>query len=269
MSVFDKKSAPTTFAEALLGDLTLETMGLTEEVIVEPTPVLTERALVLESFARFAEEKIAESPEGVVKFPGGEIVKREDPAAVPLDRRFAERSLWEQHQRERMGARTWDTLTKGKSAPLVLFIGEALREESVLEQPIEAIRPEFLLSFIPPVADLFQKMVHAMKLTQSEYVLMALKDQSGEKTPEELLEDISWWSPRFVVPLGAQACQAILGQRERLASVHGKFYPVPRLTTLSTQVAPLFHPSVIASNANMKKSTWTDMQKIMQALGKA
>jgi hypothetical protein len=34
------------------------------------------------------------------------------------------------------------------------------------------------------------------------------------------------------------------------------------------QVAPLFHPSVIASNINMKKSTWADMQKIMQALGK-
>lgn len=269
MSLFDKKPAPTTFAEALLGDLTLESMGIEEDTTPVAAPVLTERALVLESFTRFAEEKIAESPEGVVKFAGGEIVKREDPAAVPLERRFADRGAWEQQQRERLGSRTWDALTNGKTAPLVLFVGEALREESVLDQPIEAIRPEFLLSFIPPVADLFQKMVQAMKLTQSEYVLMALKDQSGEKTPEELLEDISWWSPRFVVPLGAQACQAILGQRERLASVHGKFFPVPRLTSLSTQVAPLFHPSVIASNTNMKKSTWADMQKIMQALGKA
>ena len=268
MSVFDKKPAPTTFAEALLGDLTLESMGLKEDVAPEPAPVLTERALVLESFTRFAEEKIAESPEGVVKFPGGEIVKREEPLTPPLENQFSDRSSWEQHQRQRLGAKTWDALTAGKSAPLVLFIGEALREESILEQPIEAIRPEFLLSFIPPVADLYQKMVQAMKLTQSEYVLMALKDQSGEKTPEELLEDISWWSPRFVVPLGAQACQAILGQRERLASVHGKFFPVPRLTSGGIQVAPLFHPSVIASNTNMKKSTWADMQKIMQALGK-
>lgn len=268
MSVFDKKPAPTTFAEALLGDLTLESMGLTDDVVAAPPPVLTERALVLESFTRFAEEKIAESSEGVVKFPGGEILKRDDPAAVPLERRFADRAAWDQHQRERHGARTWHELASGKAAPLVLFIGEALREESVLEQPIEAIRPEFLLSFIPPVADLFQKMVQAMKLGHGEYVLMALRDQSGEKTPEELLEDISWWAPRFVVPLGAQACQAILGQRERLAMVHGKFFPVPRLPG-TTQVAPLFHPSVIASNTNMKKSTWVDMQKIMQALGKA
>jgi hypothetical protein len=269
MSVFDKKPVPTTFSEALMGDLTLESMGLSEDVPLAPAPVLTERALVLESFTRFAEEKIAESPEGVVKFPGGEILKRDDPAAVPLERRFADRAAWEQHQRERLGARSWDTLTLGKSAPLVLFIGEALREESILEQPIDAIRPEFLLSFLPPVADLFQKMVQAMKLAQSEYVLMALTDKSGEKTTEELLEDISWWAPRFVVPLGARACQAILGQRERLATVHGKFYPVPRCPSDSIQVAPLFHPSVIASNTNMKKSTWTDMQKIMQALGKA
>lgn len=253
-----------------MGDLDLAGVGLNESEVSEAveTPKLTEKALVLESFTRFAEEKIAESPAGVMTFPGGEVTKREDPSSQPLPLKHQDRAHWEAAQSQRLGSQVWQTLAQGKQvSPLVLFVGEALREESVLSQPIEAIRPEFLLSFLPPVADLFQKMVQAMKLAPAEYVLCALKDASGEKTTEELLEDIAWWKPRFVVPLGAQACQAILGSRERLASVHGKFYPTPRLL-LETQVVPLFHPSVIASNANMKKSTWADMQKIMQALGK-
>jgi uracil-DNA glycosylase len=267
MSEYAKKPAkPATFAEALMGDLTLEALGMKAEDVL-PAPVLTEKAVVLESFARFAQEKIEESPTQSLQFDGGEIVKREDPNSIPYTTRFANRAQWEAQQRERLGERAWNTLSQNKK-PLVLFVGEALQSPTVLDTPVEGVRTEFSLALPLAVADLFQKMVYAMKLTSEEYVLSALSDAKGERTAEDLLEEIHWWSPAFVVPLGAQATQAILGSRERLAMVHGKFFPAPRMPESKIQIAPLFHPSVIASNANMKKATWTDMQKIMQALGK-
>jgi len=267
MSEYAKKTTqPVTFAEALMGDLTLEALGEVAEDGL-PAPVLTEKAVILESFTRFAQEKIEESPEHALSFEGGEIIKREDPNSRPYHARFAHRQDWENAQLGRLGAEAWQALSQNKK-PLVLFIGEALQPVSVLSSPTEGVRPEFSISFPLGVADLFQKMVQAMKLTSEEYVLSSLSDQQGERTSEDLLEDIYWWRPRFVVPLGAQATQAVLGARERLANVHGKFFPVTRLPESGIQIAPLFHPSVIASNANMKKATWEDMKKIMQALGK-
>ena len=223
----------------------------------ELRPELTEKALVLESFAQFAQDKLEETP--ALKFEGGEIVLKEDPTQLPLTPQFASRPEWEQAQSAKLGS-CWQTLVNAKNAqPLVLFIGESIVDS--------AQENEFALCFAPGVAELFQKMVQAMKLTTSEYVLTTLRTPTSEKSPEELFEETHWWRPRFVVPLGAQACQALLGPRERLAAIHGKSFTLPRLP-VGTEIVPLFHPGVIATNANMKKATWTDMQRLMKLLGK-
>ncbi len=228
-----------------------------------PEP-LTEKGMVIESFTRFAAEKVEEGQEGKWAFPGGEIVRKEDQSRAPLTLRFEGREAWDTHQRQRLGE-AHGPLMGGKATPLpILFVGEALQ----VPVPTEGVLPEFLWAFSPPVAELFQKMVHAMRLGPTEYVLTALRDGSGEKTPEELFEEAHWWRARFVVPLGAQATQALLGARERLATAHGKNFPHPKLPA-GAEIVPLFHPGVIASNLNMKKSTWADMQKLMRALGRA
>lgn len=266
MATFDKKpKAPETFAEALLGDLDLSHLAPVAPVAAAPT--LTEKAVILESFTQFAEETLAQAPAGVVSFPGGELAQKES-NKVRFTPSHASLEAWAKEQELRASARVWSALTDGKGALSVLFIGEALRGEEALDAEITGIRPEFLVSFLPPVADLFQKMVQAMKLAPNEFALSALQDAKGERSTEDLFEEIFWRKPRFVVPLGARATQAILGARERLATVHGKFFALDAMPDSDTQVVPLFHPSVIASNANMKKSTWVDMQKIMQALGK-
>ncbi|MFP5491849.1 MAG: uracil-DNA glycosylase family protein [Bacteriovoracia bacterium] len=267
MSLFDKKpKTPETFAEALLGDLDLSHLSGT---ISTSTPEnLTEKAVLLESFTQFAEEQLSESPEGVMSFPGGELALKPTTKEGPFKPRFTSLGDWSSSQEVRLGQATWSALRADKEQVSVLFIGEALLGNEALETEIKTIRPEFLLSFSPPVADLFQKMVQAMKLSVSEYALTALQDVHGERETKDLLEEIHWLRPRYVVPLGARATQSLLGARERLASVHGKFFPLTQMEGSEIQVVPLFHPSVIASNINMKKSTWADMQKIMQALGK-
>jgi len=148
----------------------------------------------------------------------------------------------------------------------VLFLGEALRSDAVASA-LPQVRAEFLVAFDPAVAELFQKMVQAMRLGASEYQLTALQDHSGERPRQLVLEEIFWQRPRVVVPLGARATSLLLGTRERLTSAHGKFFPLAEIP--GVEVFPLFHPGVILNNANMKKSTWTDMQKLMGVLGKA
>lgn len=267
MSLFDKKpKTPETFAEALLGDLDLSHLSGTPSTATAEN--LTEKAVLLESFTQFAEEQLSESPEGVMSFPGGELALKPTTKEGPFKPRFTSRGDWSSSQEVRLGQATWSALRADKEQVSVLFIGEALLGNEALETEIKTIRPEFLLSFSPPVADLFQKMVQAMKLSVSEYALTTLQDVHGERETKDLLEEIHWLRPRYVVPLGARATQSLLGARERLASVHGKFFPLTQMEGSEIQVVPLFHPSVIASNINMKKSTWADMQKIMQALGK-
>lgn len=262
MGIFDRKTiTPKTFADALMG----EQFWHTEIPETEIPQQLTEKAVILESFTQFVEEKLDENQSESVSFPGGEVVRKEDPTQLPLRPIFRSLEEWNKAQLAINGAQTWEMLTKSKNEhPLVLFIGETLVS---LETFSNEVLPEFQVCFPVGVAELFQKMVQAMKLSPGEYVLTTLKTLETEKTPEQLFEEAYWWKPRFVVPLGAQACQAFLGPRERLASVHGKAFSLPRLPN-GTEIVPLFHPSVIATNANMKKSTWTDMQKIMKVLGK-
>jgi hypothetical protein len=267
MSLFDKKpKTPETFAEALMGDLDLS--HLSGQAPTQTAENLTEKAVLLESFTQFAEEQLSESPEGIVSFPGGELALKPSVKEGPFKPHFASLSAWSTSQEARLGSAAWKALRADKEQISVLFIGEALLGTDALEAEIKTIRSEFLLSFSPPVADLFQKMVQAMKLSVSEYALTSLQDAGGERETKDLLEEIHWLHPRFVVPLGARATQSLLGARERLASVHGKFFPLSQIESSEVQVVPLFHPSVIASNINMKKSTWADMQKIMLAIGK-
>ncbi len=266
MGIFDRKTPPPrTFAEALMGDVGLPPAGDESGTTKVEGADLSEKGLVLESFTQFVQERLAETP--ALRFPGGEITRKTDPGTREFAPVHPDRVAWEAAEAPKTGVDRWKALRDGKNAhPSVMFVGE-----SFSTTPWEgggSVRDEFLHCFTAPVAELFQKMVQAMKLEPADYVLAVLKDERGEKTPQELWEEVWWTAPRYVVPLGAKACHAFLGPRERLAAIHGKFFPLSAFPS-ETQVVPLFHPGVIATNLNMKKSTWGDMQKLMQALGKA
>ncbi len=78
----------------------------------------------------------------------------------------------------------------------------------------------------------------------------------------------AFYKPEVIVTLGAKATHKILKGQERLAMVHGQFF-VRKIENVGTMtIVPLFHPSIIESNQNMKKTAWSDMQKIMQHLKK-
>ncbi len=258
----NKKKAET-FAEALLGDTT----WLPEAQLPVKTakPELTEKAVVFESFTRFAEEKIAESPDQEIHFEGGALGLKAALADQTFSKQFADSQSWCESFKQRMGADVFEALIAPKKIIKILFYVDELKIEVPLPDSLGS--REFLYCFEKEVAELFEKMVKAMKLGAHEFGLSVVSLAGSPRSIEDLWEEIHWRQPDFVVPLGAQAMQALIGNRERLASVHGKFYPLSAIKTKEIQIVPLFHPNVIATNQNMKKSTWADMQKIMSAMG--
>lgn len=268
--MFEKKSSKSmTFVDALLGDTDWCPLSLKPSRPQVSSENLTEKAVVLESFTRFAEEQLSESDNKTLSFPGGEIALKPKESEAEFQSSFLSFKDWSLSHQEKVGERIWQTVNRNKTNLKVLFVAESYRPEEVLDMAEKPANDEFLLCFEPQVATLFQKMVQAMKLEPSEFALSCIESKSGTRAKEELLDEVFWLKPQFVIPLGAQASQMFIGQRERLASAHGKYFPLSAITSFTSHIVPLFHPSVIATNLNMKKSTWTDMQKIMQSLGKA
>ena len=261
---FDKsKPNPSTFAEALIGDTSW--LPEQDQSHKQPKEILTEKAVVLESFTRFMEEKIAESPDQQVHFEGGSLVMKEKTDEQEFTPQFAGSTEWLDDFKKRIGDEAFTHLVQAKKDINVLFYVDELKSEVAFGD--SSASREFLYCFEKEVAELFEKMVKAMKLKPDEFAISAVNLNGSARELSDILEEIHHRTPDYVIPLGAQATQAILGNKERLASVHGKFFPLPTLRSKSTQVVPLFHPNVIATNQNMKKSTWADMQKIMQAMG--
>ncbi|MBL6991148.1 MAG: uracil-DNA glycosylase [Bacteriovoracaceae bacterium] len=160
----------------------------------------------------------------------------------------------------------------------VMFVGDGPRKSS--EGDIKKDK-----CFVGAEATLLYKIIKAMKLSPSEHVTCLLTkcfiDSDSSEVQKELaanclnhlLHEIALLSPKFVITLGAFATNTLLGTKERLSNIHGKFYPktVPKIDggdEHSFTVVPLFHPSFLLINPDMKRNAWTDLQKVMKSLGK-
>ena len=125
--------------------------------------------------------------------------------------------------------------------------------------------------FEAETATLFRKMVAAMKLDVSEFLISAVGDEH-EQDFDFLEEEIAYFTPEVVMTLGATASNKLLGTKQRLSAIHGNFYTkgVKYFDNSSVVLAicPIFHPEFLRINPNMKKTAWEDMQKVMKKLNK-
>lgn len=122
------------------------------------------------------------------------------------------------------------------------------------------------LFFNEQVEILFERMVTAMGVTSSEYVIFAFDDQTDEKIYHSLL---AYWNPQIIITLGATATKKILGKEERLKNIHGQIEDISLVSDskkLSLKAMPLFSPKLLISAPNMKKIAWEDMQKAMKII---
>ncbi len=214
------------------------------EPVLEAKPVQTqpeqsdksEKESVLQGLKNLAEQKEKESGTGI-KFPGGEV-------------KIAESAETEE-------SISIDASEKpGKLK--VLFVYNYSND--ALELPVENRNQA-------PSEQLLSRMIKAMKMDESDFETLVIEEGKRELILNKLAET----EVEIVVPMGAIATNLVLGKQERISMVHGKFFnkdlAYKNDQVRSFQVVPVFNPEMILINPNMKRSTWADLQKIMDKLG--
>jgi hypothetical protein len=216
-----------------------------------PTSV-SEKSIVIDSFTQFAHEKLAQSPVGKVVLDKVELsLKNPTPSSV-WKPTFENLESWKSH---------WLSLQpeflKGfydKTRPDVVILCDEKKEGTDYKSENEFF-------FSDGVLELWLKMLQALKLAEEKKWTISVQTLSLS----ELKEALYWLQPKVVVTLGAVAVQALLETKERLASLHGKSTTLA-LSDKELTVVPLFHPSILVNNLSMKKTTWQDMQIILEKL---
>jgi uracil-DNA glycosylase family 4 len=127
--------------------------------------------------------------------------------------------------------------------------------------------------------DLLAKMITAMKLEPHEFSRLTLDPlleeieylEDNRENPNDafkiLLNEIEICKPDYVVSLGAIVTNLLLGRREKMSAIHGRFFNIKALEW-NVQLMPLFHPDFLIINPNMKRTAWIDLQKLMELIGK-
>jgi len=121
--------------------------------------------------------------------------------------------------------------------------------------------------------ELLTKMIQAMKLAPNEFCLFGATDEDFSDLncknafKFKVIAELKNMKPDYVVLLGATISQIFLDQKDKMSQIHGKFFPFHE-EECDWQYMPIFHPSFLLINPNMKRAAWMDLQLIMQALGK-
>lgn len=258
-----------TFAEALMGPgFVSSPMKPVARVakVQPPSENFTEKKQVLESLERFAQEQVTEKQENVIKIDGGEILVKPTPGwevEIHSSATVLNSSLSISNEVREIAFRN-----KKPQAVEVFFVTENFRSwEEIQENLSGSFLDELLLGFPPKTAELFERMIKAMKLAPEEVLLYPVEAED-KSLATEVMSIAAFYRPKVIVTLGALATNAILKGNDRLSLIHGEFFTRQVNEAGDFQVVPLFHPSIIESNQNMKKTAWSDMQKIMKYLKK-
>lgn len=228
----------------------------------------SEKQQVIESLERFVEDKTKNRKEPTIPVSGGEVILKR-PEEIAL---YYELSSLSDLSKFIPAEAAQEILTlaknKKKGELTVLFVTENFRPKSERENPENpSLFTKELLPCLPlNTSGLFEKMVSAMKLTPPETLLLGL-DYEGEDLLKAVMSVADYLRPAFIVTLGAKSTQKVLNNNDRLTMVHGQFFG-RKVGEWNAQIVPLFHPSIIETNQNMKKTAWIDMQKIMKSLKK-
>jgi uracil-DNA glycosylase family 4 len=268
----------TTFADEILpgADWVVEAENATEQALSRPQEEIKgERKQVLESLQDFAQKKLDDAGKTQVNFENIAITKKEpaqeadelliDGAEKLTQEEFEE--MFSHAEVQGIEERYLDSRLQKSDSVKVLFVTDKFRSPDEIEEA----QDEFDYFFEAETAALFRKMVTAMKLDSSEFLISAVGDEH-EQDFDFLEEELAYFTPEVVMTLGATASNKLLGTKQRLSAIHGNFYTkgIKYFDSSSVVLAicPIFHPEFLRINPNMKKTAWEDMQKVMKKLNK-
>ncbi len=146
----------------------------------------------------------------------------------------------------------------------LVFVGEGPGEDEDIEG----------LPFVGRAGQLLTKIIEAMGMKRSDvYIANIVKcrpPNNRNPEPDEieccfpfLKRQLKAISPLLIVALGTFAAQTLLGSRERISQMRGRFHSYNGI-----KVMPTFHPSYLLRNPDEKRVVWEDMKMVMEELKK-
>ena len=129
------------------------------------------------------------------------------------------------------------------------------------------------LPFVGKAGQLLNNMISAMGVQrEAVYIANIVKCRPpGNRTPEFveattcsqfLLKQIDIVQPQVIVALGATAATYLLGVRQSLASLRGRWH-----TSRGAKVLVTYHPAFLLRDPRQKGEAWKDLQMAMAELG--
>lgn len=161
--------------------------------------------------------------------------------------------------------RTNPVFARGNPGAELMFVGEGPGADEDAQG----------LPFVGKAGQLLDKMIEAMGYRPEDvYIANIVKcrpPNNRKPEPSEMAacigylhEQIALIRPRAIVALGATACEGLLGV-SGITRLRGTW----RLYRGEIPVMPTFHPAYLLRTPEAKREVWSDLQQVMQRLGKA
>ena len=127
--------------------------------------------------------------------------------------------------------------------------------------------------FVGKAGQLLNNMIAAMVLKREQvYIANIVKCRPpGNRVPEPveantcsqfLLKQIDVVQPEFIVALGSTAATYLLGVRQSLAGLRGRWH-----SCRGARLAVTFHPAFLLRDPRQKAEAWKDLQMVMKEMG--
>lgn len=152
---------------------------------------------------------------------------------------------------------------EGDPAARLMFVGEGPGADEDAQG----------LPFVGKSGQLLNNMIGAMGLRREDvYIANIVKCRPpANRAPEPveantctqfLVRQMDIVQPEFVVALGATAAMYLLGVKQSLASLRGRFHEVRGAKAVIT-----YHPAFLLRDPRQKGEAWKDLQMVMAAMG--
>ena len=161
----------------------------------------------------------------------------------------------------------------GRADADIMFIGEAPgHDEDVSGEPFVGRAGQLL-------TDMIQKGMGLKR--EAVYIANVIKCRPpNNRTPatdeitackDYLLRQIEIIKPEVIIALGAPAAQTLLGTRDGIGRLRGRWHDfyVSGTATIGEPIAvmPTFHPAYLLRDATQKGKAWADLKMVMARLG--
>ncbi len=152
---------------------------------------------------------------------------------------------------------------EGQVRPLVMVIGEGPGAEE----------DEQGLPFVGAAGKLLDRMLAAVDLSRrtNAFIANIVKCRpplNRDPAPDEqaaclpfLRRQIALVQPRYLLAAGRIAAQALLGTRDGITRLRGRFYEFEGIPLL-----PTFHPSAILHDESLKRPAWEDLKLLRERM---